>query len=394
MEKMINTLEISSSSVKLVVGYELDGQPYVLYAHKVDLYQAISAGEIVQADQIINAIKKLVSDVRLNLELDVSEVVLALPSLDFEVFRGTQTTNTLSNKIDRIDIKNIMALFRKNRVDPNKVIVAILPQTFKTDGEGVFHQLPLGEVSNTLTVEAFLHVLPLWIYNSYIEVVTKAGLKVEKVYADKHAITELLNNPKSATNTYFLVDFGAKTTSITFISNDNIYFSRMINEGSADLTYLLAKKYGLELNVAERLKKDYGLDHRNVSINYPLATGVSEHGEEIKVGLSDIYTTCRDFLNEHLKKIINEIKIVGQTQNMPNLNKYPLLFVGGGSNIYNYEEVIGSDRTFPNKFIVKLDTIGARNLIYAVNLGLIKSYTRYVQDIGDERTSVGTLTRS
>lgn len=394
MEKTINTLDISSSSVKLVVGYELEGQPYVLYASKVDLVQAISVGEIVQPDQIINAIKKLVNDARLNLDLEISEVVLALPALDFEVFRGTQTTNTLSSKIDRIDIKNIMALFRKNRVDPNKVIVAILPQTFKTDGEAVFHQLPLGEVSNTLTVEAFLHVLPLWVYNSYIEVVTKAGLKVSKVYADKHAITELLNNPKSATSTYFLVDFGAKTTSITFISNDNIYFSRMINEGSADLTYLLAKKFGLELTIAERLKKDYGLDHRNVSHNYPLAMGMSETGEEIKVGLADIYKTCRDFLSEHLKKIINEIKIVGQTQNMPNLNKYPLLFVGGGSNIYNYEEVIGSDRTFPNKFIVKLDTLGARDLIYAVNLGLIKTYTRYVQDIGDERTSVGTLTRS
>ena len=394
MEKTINTLEISSSAVKLVVGYELEGQPYVLYASKVDLVQAISAGEIVQSDQIINAIKKLVNDARLNLDLEISEVVLALPSLDFEVFRGTQTTNTLSNKIDRIDIKNIMALFRKNRVDPNKVLVAILPQTFKTDGENIFHQLPLGEVSNTLTVEAFLHVLPIWVYNSYIEVVTKAGLKVNKVYADKHAITELLNSPKSATSTYFLVDFGAKTTSITFISNDNIYFSRMINEGSSDLTYLLAKKFGLELTVAEQIKKDYGLDHRNVSHNYPLASGISEGGAEIKVGLTDIYKTCHEFLTEHLTKIINEIKIVGQTQNMPNLNKYPLLFIGGGSNIYNYEEVIGSDRTFPNKFIVKLDTIGARDLIYAVNLGLIKAYTRYVQDIGDERTSVGTLTRS
>ncbi len=394
MEKTINTLEISTSAVKLVVGYELDGQPYVLYAEKVNIVQAVSAGEIVQPDQVINAIKKLVNDARLNLDLEIIEVVLALPSIDFEVFRGTQTTNTLSNKIDRIDIKNIMALFRKNRVDPNKVIVAILPQTFKTDGDQVYRQLPLGEVSNTLTVEAFLHVLPLWIYNAYIEVVTKAGLKVSKVYADRHALTELLNNPTSATSTYFLVDFGASTTSITFISNDNIYFSRMINEGSLDLTYLLAKKFGLELMVAERLKKDYGLDHRNVSINYPLASGINEAGEELKVGLTDIYKTCHDFLTDHLKKIINEIKIVGQTQNMPNLNKYPLLFVGGGSNIYNYEEVIGSDRTFPNKFIVKLDTIGARDLVYAVNLGLIKAYTRYVQDIGDERTSVGTLTRS
>ena len=76
-----------------------------------------------------------------------------------------------------------------------------------------------------------------------------------------------------------------------FVSNHNLYFSRIINEGSDDLTYLLAQKYGLELKEADRLKIDFGLDHRNVSVNFPLATGIGERGEEIKVFLSDIYST-------------------------------------------------------------------------------------------------------
>lgn len=394
MDQAINTLEISASAVKLVIGYELEGQPYVLYANKVHLSQAISSGEIVNQEQIVTAIKTLVTDVRETIGLEIIEVVLGLPTIDFEVFRGTQTTNTLANKIDRIDIKNIMALFRKNRVDPNKVIVAILPQTFTTENDQSYRLLPLGEVSNTLTVEAFLHVLPLWVYNSYIDVVTKAGLKVKKVYADKYAITELLNTPGTPTHTYFLVDFGATTTSITFVSNHNLYFTRIINAGSDDLTYLIAERFGLEIKEAERLKRDYGLDRRNVSVNFPLAHGISEYGEEVKVYLSDLYQVTKSFLDEHLQKIINEIQIVGKSQNMPSLNKYPLLFVGGGSTIYNFEEVIGSDRTFPDKYIVKLDTMGARDLTYAVNLGLIKAYTKYTEDIGDERTNIGTLTRS
>lgn len=394
MDKTINTLEISASAVKLVVGYELDGQPIVLYANKIGLNGAIVNGEIMIQDQIIQALKTLVADVQQSIGHTISEVVIALPTIDFEVFRGTQTTNTLANKIDRIDIKNIMALFRKNRVDPSKVIVAILPQVFKTDSEQTYRILPLGEVSNTLTVEAFLHVLPLWIYNTYIDVVTKAGLKVAKVYADKYALTELLNNPGTATNTYFLVDFGAKATSITFVSNHNLYFSRLINEGSDDLTYLLAQKFGLEIKEAERLKKDFGLDNRSMNINFPLAEGINEKGEQTKIYLSDIYLTCKEFLEGHLQKVINEIKIVGKTQNIPSLNKYPLLFVGGGSAIYNYESVIASDKSFPDKYIVKLDTIGARDLCYAVNLGLIKAFTKYTQDIGDEKMSIGSLTRS
>lgn len=394
MEKTINTLEISASAVKLVVGYELDGEPYVVYANNVPLSQAIAHGEIISPDQVVKAIKFLTNDANEVLGSEIIEVVLALPTLDFEVFRGSQTTNTLASKIDRIDIKNIMALFRKNRVDPDKVIVAILPQVFEIDNAQTYRFLPLGEVSNTLKVEAFLHVLPLWIHNSYFEVATNAGLKVLKVYADKYALTELLNSPDSATNSYFLVDFGAKTTSITFVSNHNIFFSFPLSIGSDDLTYLLAQKYGLELTVADRLKKEFGLDHRNVSERYPLASGVSEEGREVSVALNDIYSTAKEFLLDHLSRVINEIKIIGKSRNIGNLNKYPLLFVGGGSSIYNYEEVIASDRTFPDKYIIKLDTIGARSLTYAVNLGLIKAYTKYSQDIGDERTSVGPLTRS
>lgn len=394
MEKAINTLEISASSVKLVVGYELEGEPYVLYANRLPLSQAIVKGEITFPDQVINVIKKLVTDASETLGIDIIEVVLALPTIDFEVYKATQVTNTLGNKIDRIDIKNVMALFRKNKVDPNKAIVAILPQVFKTDNDQTYRILPLGEVSNTLTVEAFLHVLPLWVYNTYIDVVTKSGLKVSKVYADKYAISEYLNRQNSATSNYFLVDFGAKTTSITFVNNHNLYFSRLINSGSDDLTYLIAQKFGLEISDAEKLKIDYGLDHRNVNVNFPIAKGIGENGAVVDVTLNELYNVTHEFLAGHLQQIINEIKIVGKTQSIVNLNKYPLLFVGGGSSIYNYKEIIALDRSFPDKYIIKLDTIGARNLVYAVNLGLIKAFSKYTQDIGDERTSVGTLTRS
>ncbi|HPK29231.1 MAG TPA: hypothetical protein PLQ55_04535 [Bacilli bacterium] len=105
MDIKISTLEISASAVKLVVGYELEGSPYVLYANKVALSQAISAGEIVAPDQVINAIKVLAADAREALGETISEVVLALPTIDFEVFRGNKRQTRFRIKLIGLILK-------------------------------------------------------------------------------------------------------------------------------------------------------------------------------------------------------------------------------------------------------------------------------------------------
>lgn len=394
MEKAINTLEISSSAVKLVVGFVNDGTPYVLYANKVVLENALEDFFVAENENIINAIKTLISDAELILATEITEVILALPAAELGVFSAKRTTNTLASKIEQTDIKNILTLMRKSKVQPDQTIVSILPQLYITESGKESTTLPYNEVSNTLTVNAYIHVLPIWIYTTYIDIVQKAGIKVTKVYVDKHALTELIDHPSYGTASYFLVDIGAKMTSISYVSNHNLFFNRYIALGGQHLTDHLAVKFGLERFEAENLKVKYGLDNKNINVNISLGEGVSSDGQLVDVNLDNLYLATKEFLEDHLKKINDEIEIMIETQKISNAYQHPLIFIGGGARLYKLEDLIRDLKNFPAKFIFKQTAFGARDLTYAVNLGLIKAYSKYIKDIGDERSSFGALTRS
>ncbi|HZJ89529.1 MAG TPA: pilus assembly protein PilM [Bacilli bacterium] len=394
MEKAINTLEISSSAVKLVVGFVNDGTPYVLYANKVVLENALEDFFVAENENIINAIKTLISDAEQILNTEITEVILALPAAELGVFSAKRTTNTLASKIEQTDIKNILTLMRKSKVQPDQTIVSILPQLYITENGKESTTLPYNEVSNTLTVNAYIHVLPIWIYTTYIDIVQKAGIKVTKVYVDKHALTELIDHPSYGTASYFLVDIGAKMTSISYVSNHNLFFNRYIALGGQDLTDHLALKFGLERFEAEELKVKYGLDTKNINVNISLAEGVSSDGQLVDVNLDNLYFETKQFLTDLLKRVNDEIEIMIETQKISNAYQHPLIFIGGGARLYKLEDLIREIKSFPAKFIFKQTAFGARDLTYAVNLGLIKAYSKYIKDIGDERSSFGALTRS
>ncbi len=394
MEKAINTLEISSSAVKLVVGYENDGTPYVLYANKVMLEQLLPNFVVADNENVITAIKTLIKDAESLLQHEITEVVLALPASELGVFSAKRTTNTLASKIEQNDIKNILTMMRKSRVQPDQTIVSILPQVYTTENGKESVRLPYGELSNTLTVDAYIHVLPLWIYSSYIDIVQKAGYKVTKVYVDKHALTELIDHPNYGTSSYFLLDIGASRTSISYVSNHNLFFNRYLELGGQHLTDHLAQTFGLERQEAESLKVKYGLDNKNINVNIELAKGVSSDGNIVRVFLDDLYRETHAFLENLVSKISEEITLMINTQNIKNAEQHPLIFTGGSAKLYRFEDIIRELKTFPVKYIFKLSTLGARDLTYGVNLGLIKAYSKYIADIGDERSSFGALTRS
>lgn len=394
MEKAINTLEISSSAVKLVVGFVNDGTPYVLYANKVVLENALEGFIVAENENIINAIKTLIRDAEIILNTEITEVILALPATNLGVFSAKRTTNTLANKIEQTDIKNILTLMRKSKVQPDQTIVSILPQLYITEAGKESTTLPYNEISNTLTVNAYIHVLPIWVYTTYIDIVQKSGIKVTKVYVDKYALTELIDHPNYGTSSYFLIDIGAKMTSVSYVSNHNLFFNRYIPIGGQHLTDHLAEKFGLERFEAEALKVKYGLDHKNINVNINLAEGVSSDGHIVNVNLDNLYFETKTFLSDHLKRIQEEIEIMIEGQKISNAYQHPLIFIGGGAKLYKFEDLIRELKAFPAKFIFKQTTFGARDLTYAVNLGLIKAYSKYIADIGDERSSFGALTRS
>lgn len=390
MDKEINTLEIGHSGVKLVVGYQIEHKPVVLYANTFSYENAVKNGEILEPQLVANAIKTLVESAKETSNLKIEEVVLALPAIDLEIFAGRQTTSVLATKIDKVDVTNVTTLLRKSKIDAQKHIVSIVPINFTLESGKTFHTAPLGEPSTVLSLDAFLHILPLWVYNSYLSVVENAGLKVLKTFVETYALGELYNQQKDIATNYILFDFGAERTSLSIISQNRLYFSRSFKLGSNHLNAFIAEKLKVTPEVADDLKRVHGYDLNPIKTQFALAT--SQDGVT-KITSKMLTQTIHEFLLEHLRNIDDTLLIMAKAQQIKSFKDYQIVITGGGAKLYGYPNFLAKEGHGYNYVFAQANIIGARNPEYATCLGLIKAYTRYAREIGDEQTPVGPLSR-
>ena len=118
MEKNLAVVEITSNSIRLVVGYILDEQVYILYATTNPIPDdVVINGAVADLESLINELKKIesIKDPVQRLRINISDVILVLPSYGIQIFQTTQVTTVVSEegKVGLIDLRNLNSLLRK-----------------------------------------------------------------------------------------------------------------------------------------------------------------------------------------------------------------------------------------------------------------------------------------
>jgi len=181
MEKPIAAIELGSKKLKLVVGYELDGQVYVIYTLVKPYGQCIDAGVFSDESKISATIASIreFTDPLAKLRINISDVLLCLPPYNLGIYQTRQVTTVVSedSKISPLDIKNIYALIRNSAYPLNeKALVDVVPESFTLDHGRIFARAPMGESSSTLTVSAKVQTLPKALVDSYQNVLLNGGV--------------------------------------------------------------------------------------------------------------------------------------------------------------------------------------------------------------------------
>ena len=94
MEKYTSAIEISSKKIKLVVGYELNGQVYVIYTLCKPLDSIVNAGTTEDRVEVISSLNNFANiyDESANMSLTIPSVVLSIPPFGLEVYNAVQDT--------------------------------------------------------------------------------------------------------------------------------------------------------------------------------------------------------------------------------------------------------------------------------------------------------------
>lgn len=374
-DKRYAALEITSRAVRLVYGYLQDGKVYVLHALETSV-KALDGGFVQDYESLTNAIKGVINAANETLNIKITNVVLALPSMGLVFCRESSSTTTIGtdNVIVQIDVNNAISQLRKYKFSEGLKVVDVIPYQYLLDNKEFSPIAPIGKVSQTLTLHASIYALEEELISGYVKAVESSGLKIRQLVVSPYASCLYMENEEDIPSSYYLLNFGSDITTLSQISqNTLIYQNACFKFGSERIDECLMEKFNLTLKEAKMLKEKYGID-KSPSFNVNVYKGIT---------MDDI-ASC---ITNAIEPLIVALKKQISTWSNADHRYLPIVITGGGSKLFGLKSLL--EKKLELQVIDYTPySFGARDKSYQVCLGLIKyAGVHLINDELDELSS-------
>lgn len=378
--KSVCCLEMTSSGIKLVIGYLQGGTIYVIHALESTRSKLIK-GSIEDPFEMTISIKELINSASNTLGEPIKEVVLGIPSVDLSIEQVNSETNTTdpNSNVTLFDGSNCLHMIEKQKIDPEglKVVFDVVPYEYTVEEPNKsFKRFPVNQTSPTLGMKADVEILPSVVVNSFKKVVNDAGLKILKVVNTTNAAINYINSYQKAPSEFLFIDFGARVTTIGFSYDSRLCRTNTINFGSDDITEKIAKDFNLDFQTANYYKETFGLSD-DPKFNYSTKEGIKL--SDIKKSIISSLTPFMDGLGQLI------LSIDATARNL-------FIISGGGSDLFGLDNYLS--QYFQNR-VLKFtpNSYGARNTVFTNCLAMVMYYSTYELKTSPSRPVDLTLTR-
>ena len=396
MEKNVAAIEFGSKKLKLVIGYELEGKVYVIYAITKPYGHIIEAGKVVDEQLLLQAINEIkhFADPSVKIKFNISEVVVSLPPYGLEVFQTKQNTYCASedSRISNYDLRNIYTLIKNGSAPLKNELIAIIPEKYLLDQGRSFLNLPLNEPSSSLTVFAKIHTLPESICKGVTDALTKSGISVKRAVVAPFAAAELLGTYEDLPSDYFLVDIGSNMTTVSLIGEKQLYDSRFFEWGGDRITERIIESFNINEADAEKYKVTYGIDNRAMNFKAPICVTDDGEGNEIKHYADELNAIIKGELDIFLSQLNSSIDELLKGYDA-SAKALPMIVIGGGSKLNGLIDYISPKVKSEAVIAVAPRSLGARNPTFTNCLGMILADAKYPNVYDETHPRVGQVTR-
>ena len=373
------SIEISTSGIKLIVGYFFNGSVYVLHALESTRAKLIN-DQIIDASEMTNAIKELVISAEKTLKIRIEKVILGLPSLNLSIQKGNSTTNTTSadSRINDFDGSNLLTMISKQFKDESdkKVVVDVVPYEFEIDDEVKVPFFPKGKASRIIKMVADVEIDDSIMLKSFTKVVNDAGLEIVKIAVNPNAAIKYVSSFTNEPSEFVYIEIQEKLTTLAYAYAGRLLNSESFFFGTDDIIQNLVTRLGVDYNTAKSYIDLYGLSS---GPSFPYLTK-----EGIK--LSDI----KNCIIDSLQTLVN--KIHGFELQIDSTARELFIISGIGGDIIGIDSFLAN--TFKNSVSLFTPTcFGARSKSYTNCVSLIYYYEWYSIRPSEARPVDLTLTR-
>ncbi len=342
-DNIIAGLDIGSTSIRLVVAQRVSGPN----GDELQIIGAVSGETSGVSRGVVNSIEETTSSISAVLEkaerlvgVPITRVWVSIndPHIKCEKSKGVVAVGRSDGEINENDVSRAIEAAQALAVPVNYEILHVIPIKFAVDNQADIKD-PIGMNGIRLEVE----VLIVQGLTTQIKNLTKAiyrtGLEIEDLVIAPLAASEAVLSFKQKDLGVVLINLGSSTTSIAVYEERNLVHTAVLPIGSEHITSDIAIGLRAPINLAERIKCEYGR---------AISDGVSDK-EEIDISNlvkeeevnDDINSISKKYLAdiisarvaEIFEKIDNEFKKIDRSGMLP----AGAIIVGGGARL---EEVV------------------------------------------------------
>jgi cell division ATPase FtsA len=322
------TLDISATSVRCLVFYEEEDNLKIIgYCDEPLQESVVRAGNIIDLQDVADAIVSAISTATQNLEEDVTDAIIGLTG---DLCLGITTTVRLKRKTKApLSAKEIQSLYDKTREAAHMQAQNEYLQTMGNDEAdlevitsatvftSVDNQLvdTLQNAEGKLVHTAIFHAFsPLYHLDALKLLAKKAGINIMAVGSELYAITQYLRESSKENVDFVLIDIAADTTNVAVVFGGGIVSTKSLNVGKYHFTEGVSNKMGLTLVEAERMLNAYVAGELSQSESSIVQTGLQD---SLEIWLEGIELLFSEFTG--VKTFSSRIFLTGEGADIPDL---------------------------------------------------------------------------
>lgn len=338
-DNVIAGLDIGSNAIRLVVGQRSfnDGGEQMQIIGAIEVAsEGISKGAVNSIDDTTSSISACMEKAERLVGVPIGKVWVSIngPHIKCEKSRGVVAVGKSDGEITEDDVERAVEAAQAMSVPPNYEILHVIPIKFTVDNQDDIRD-PVGMTGVRLEVET----LVIQGLSSQIKNLTKAiyrtGVDIEDLVLSPLVAAEAVIGSKQKELGAALINIGASTTSLAVFEEGELLHAAVLPIGSEHITADVAIGLRCPINLAERIKTEYGSvdpekfskkDEVNISdlIEEEGADGVAE-----EVSLKYIAEIIEARVEEIFEKVDGELKKIERSGMLP----AGVFLTGGGAKL-------------------------------------------------------------
>ncbi|MCF6276288.1 MAG: cell division protein FtsA [Candidatus Magasanikbacteria bacterium] len=376
--ELITGLDIGSTAIRIAVAQQMtnkNGDRELQLVGVVEIpSEGVHKGTVSSIEETVSSISDVLEKIERLIGVPVTHAWVGMAGFDIlsQDSAGVIAVAKSDGEISSEDIRRAIEASQNMVIPANYELLHVLPRNFTVDGQTGIKD-PTGMTGIRMEVSAqIIHGVTSHI-NNLKRAVYRAGLDIEDIVLSVLATGEVVTTQKQKELGSIVINIGGATTSIIVYEGGDILHTAVIPIGSEYITNDLALVLKTSIDVAEKVKIEWGncvpesiSEYETIDL---FNLGSKEHEEVTLRLIAEIVGTR---VSEILEKVDQELMKIDRSGLLP----AGAILTGGGAKINGLIELTKEELRLPATLGYPIGIQSApeeaNDLAFSTAIGLVK----------------------